>query len=1108
MALKEGQVISHYRVIERVGKGGMGEVYRAHDTTLERIVALKILHEDVASDAQRMRRFKQEARTTSALNHPNIITVYEVGEEGHTHFIATEFVDGATLRQFMRRRQMRMNEMLEVATQVAAALITAHNAGIIHRDIKPENIMLRTDGYVKVLDFGIAKLTERLSQTQERAALDEKLTGPAATAKDESSAEAKSGEAEQAIVEGETIFRGNTGEGEILGTAEYVSPEQAQGLDVDERTDIWSFGVVLYEMATGRAPFTGRSPREILVSILRDEPLPIRKLVPEVPEEYERIVSRALAKARDERYQTVKEMSQEIRRLRQELKFKAQLERSAQADAATQASLPKINAPERDTGWRMKPTLVDATARLRVAANTAHNLPFHPTPIIGREEEISSIVRQLRENEVRLLTLTGPGGTGKTRLSLETASHLLEDFADGVYFVALASITAPPLVLSAITQTLGIKETGSTPLIETLKEYLQSKRMLLVLDNFEQVIPAAPLVAELMSAGSRLKFLATSRAALHLRGEHEFPVQPLALPESQDLPPLDALTQYAAVALFVERAQAVKPDFELTDDNARAVVEICERVDGLPLAIELAAARIKLLSPQQMLSRLQHPLRLLTGGAQDLPARQQTMRQTIAWSFDLLNEQERRLFMRLSVFTNGCTFEAIEDVCGATENPESDVIDDLASLIDKSLLLRKEEAAGEARFTMLETIKEYGAEQLQANGETDALRRIHALYFMTLAEAAEPELTGPEQVAWFRRIEREHDNLRAALRWSKESGEIEKGLRIAGALWRFWEVRGHMSEGRRWLEDLLKDGDKASKEVRAKALSRAGAMERDQGDYTQSIILFEQALALYRELGDKWGIAATLNGIGYTIHEQGDFPRATSIYEESLALFQELGDKRASAYLLNNLGNVAKEQADYEQAARIHEQALPLFRELSDKRALAASLNNLGEIAQHQGDYQRAATFHQESLALKREVGDSRGIAISLDNLGDLARYRDDYAEAARLYHESLILHHKSGDKRGLAHCLEALAEAACAQGDCERATLLFGAAHILREKIGAPLPLADRPDYDRHIAAALAALGQESFNARWEQGSAMPLDETIAYALRDARDSDIEAEQ
>ncbi|MGB9181718.1 MAG: tetratricopeptide repeat protein, partial [Pyrinomonadaceae bacterium] len=1033
----------------------------------------------------------------SALNHPNIITVYEVGEEGDTHFIATEFVDGLTLRQFMRRRQMRMKETLEVATQVAAALITAHNAGIIHRDIKPENIMLRPDGYVKVLDFGIAKLTERLIETKASASIDSKLSGLPINVEGESSVEAK-----REIVEAATIFRGNTGEGEIMGTAEYVSPEQAQGLEVDERTDIWSFGVVLYEMATGRAPFTGRSPREILVSILNDEPVFIRKISPEAPEEYEQIVSRALAKNLDERYQTVKAMSQEIRRFRHELEFKAQLEQSAQSDAATQASLPIIGDEQKDTGWRMKATLLDGTARLRAVTSTAHNLPVHPTPIIGREEEISSIVRLMRDREVRLLTLTGPGGTGKTRLSLETASHLLETFADGVYFVALAPVNAPPLVLSAITQTLGIKESGSTPLVETLKEYLQSKRMLLVLDNFEQVIPAAPLVAELMSAGPRLKFLVTSRAALHLRGEHEFPVQPLALPESQDLPPLDALTQYAAVALFVERAQAVKPDFELTDENARAVVEICERVDGLPLAIELAAARIKLLSPQMMLARLQHPLKLLTGGAQDLPARQQTMRQTIAWSFDLLNEQERRLFMRLSVFTNGSTFEAIEDVCGATINPESDVLDDLASLIDKSLLLRKEQAGEEARFTMLETIREYGAEQLLAQGETDALRRIHALYFMTLAESAEPELTGPQQVTWFKRIEREHDNLRAALRWAKESGEIETGLRIAGALWRFWEVRGHMSEGRRWLEDLLQDSGKASKDVRAKALSRAGAMERDQGDYTQSIMLFEQALALYRELEDRWGIAATLNGIGYTVHEQGDFPRATSIYEESLALFQELGDKRAAAYLLNNLGNVAKEQADYEQAAWIHEQALPLFRELGDKRALAASLNNLGEIAQHRGDYERAAIFHQESLELKREVGDTRGTAISLDNLGDLARYRGDYAQAARLYHESLTLHHKSGDKRGIAHCFEALAEAACAQGDTQRATRLFGAANFLREKIGAPLPLADRPDYERHVAAALAALGQKNFDGQWEQGSTMPLDDALVYALRDAGDS------
>jgi predicted ATPase/class 3 adenylate cyclase len=433
----------------------------------------------------------------------------------------------------------------------------------------------------------------------------------------------------------------------------------------------------------------------------------------------------------------------------------------------------------------------------------AHNLPAQPTPLIGREREAAEARERLRRPEVRLLTLAGPGGTGKTRLALQVAVDVLEDFADGVFFVPLAPISDPTLVASTVAQTLGVQETGSRPLLERLKEFLQDKAVLLVLDNFEQVIAAVPVVTALHAACPRLKSLVTSREVLRLQGEHEFPVPPLAVPDLRHLPASERLSQYAAAALFIQQASAVKPDFMVTNDNAPAVAEICVRLEGLPLAIELAAARSKLLSPQALLARLGSRLELLRGGARDLPARHQTLRGAIAWSYDLLSPDEQALFRRMAVFVGGCTLEAAEAVCRAAGPPELDVLEGMTSLVDKSLLRQEEEANREPRFQMLETIREYGLECLTTSGELESARRAHATDYLALAEEAEPELTGPQQGVWLHRLETEHDNLRAALQWSQARQDAETGLRLGGALWRFWLVRGYLREGRERLGRLL-----------------------------------------------------------------------------------------------------------------------------------------------------------------------------------------------------------------------------------------------------------------------------------------------------------------
>jgi predicted ATPase/serine/threonine protein kinase/Tfp pilus assembly protein PilF len=1056
---------------------------------------LKVLHEAVASDPQRMRRFVQEAKTTSALNHPNILTVHEVGQTEGVHFIATEFIDGVTLRERVSEGRMETLEALEVALQVAAALTAAHAAGIVHRDIKPENIMLRPDGYVKVLDFGIAKLTEKLRPSQDAAREAEEPSGKVASA----SLEAKASNRKSNSNEAPTIFRGHTESGVLVGTARYMSPEQARGFAVDERTDIFSFGAVLYEMLTGRVAFKGTGSSEIIASILKSEPAPIEKYAPDVPAELVQIISSALAKGRTQRYQTVGEMAQDLRALQEELEFKARLQSSARAGVSSREGSSRNAIHPSVSGQAQSVGESEETALRAVVPN---NLPAQPTPLIGREDEMAAIKQLLRREGVRLLTLTGPGGAGKTRLSVEAAISLLNEFTDGVFFVSLSSITAPELVASALAQALDLKQSVGMQLTEALKQKLRGMRALLLLDNFEQVLAAAPLVAELLTTCPQLKVLVTSRAALHLRGEQEFEVPPLALPDLSEPASAKILSQYAAIALFIERATSIQPEFALTDENARAVAEVCIRLDGLPLAIELVAARLKLLTPADMLVRLEHRLSLLTGGARDLPARQQTMRAAISWSYDLLDESERKLFRRLSVFVGGCTLAAVEAVCGTTDDLGIDLLEGLASLVDKSMLRLLGQSQSEKRFKMLETIREFGREQLLESAEADSLQRRHALFFLDLALRAEPFLTGPEQVVWLERLESEHNNLRAALRWALETGEREIGLRLAGTLWRFWEVRGHQSEGRDWLISLLEGSEGASKLVRAKAFLRAGGLERDQGNYAQAWLLFQNGLALYQELGDKWGVAATLNGLGDMAHQQVNYTEATARYSEALALFKEIDNRQAVSYVLNNLGNVARDQGDYERAAEIHTEALAIFRNLGDKRALATSLYNLGEVAQYKGDYSRAAELQHESLALKREVGDKRGITFSLANLGDIALHQGEHKRAAKLYEESLALCREIGDKRGVTFCLEGLAEVACTQKAFERAAQLFGAAEALREAIGSPLPVVEQADYERNVRLTREGLDEEIFIKLWAEGREMTLESAIAYALKSPLDA------
>ena len=772
-----------------------------------------------------------------------------------------------------------------------------------------------------------------------------------------------------------------------------------------------------------------------------------------------------------------------------------------------------------------------------------HNLPAQLTPLIGREQEVESACTLLRQPMVRLLTLTGTGGVGKTRLGLQIATDLLEDFADGVCFVSLAPISDPALVLPTIAQTLGLRELGDQPLVERLTASLHEKCLLLFLDNFEQVMGAAPVLTALLRTCLSLKMLVTSREVLRVHGEQAFPVLPLALPNLSHLTGPEAVSQYAAVTLFLQCARSVEPDFQLTTANARTIAAICTQLDGLPLALELAATRIRLLSPQALLARLGHRFDVLTQGPRDVPTRQQTLRNTLQWSYDLLNAQEQRLFRRLAVFVGGCTLEAVETVCKALGDEILNVFDGVASLLDKNLVQRQRISRyGEPRLVMLETIREYGLEALAESREMEVTRCAHTNYYLALAEETEPELAGPQQTVLLERLDREHDNLRAALRWSLERDEAGQGteddremaLRFGVALCRFWIMHGHWSEGRAFLERALAASEGTVSAMRAKALEVAASLAIYQIDYDWGEALCRESLAQCRGCGDTVGTAFSLYLLGTIAWQRGDFAMARSLMEESLALEREVGDKERIAHLLSALAEMATQQGEYAKAhalleeslathrelgnardfaislralaltlfvsqgdsARVRsllEESLVLARELGDKADIARCLSHSALVALQQGDAATARVLAEESMALHRETGDRWGIAWLLSILARVEACQGEHTAALVLYEESLASARKIGSKLIIAVCLEGMASLTATQGEPARAARLWGAAAALRESMGAPIWPVERASYERLVAVVRAQLGEALFAVLWTEGRTMPPEQAFA---------------
>jgi len=871
------------------------------------------------------------------------------------------------------------------------------------------------------------------------------------------------GIAKREAVDVDRTALGLTAAGAIVGTVGYMAPEQIRGERVTSASDQFALGVILFQMLTGKAPFGGNSTAETLAAILRDKPPVLGQLNPDIPSPVQWIMDRCLAKQSCDRYTSTRDLAKDLATLG---------DRLARSQAGTALLAPS-------------------------------NLPAPRISLVGRDEELAGGRALLLRDDVRLVTFTGPGGTGKTRLALQVAANVNSAFPGGVFFVALASISDPSLVASTVVQILGARELGSRRPAEVLTEALRSVQedVLLVLDNFEQVLDAAPLLTDLLENCSRLKVLVTSRAVLRVYGEYEFQVPPLKLPARDAAISANTLAGCPSVALFMQRATAVKPDFTLTDENASAIAEICARLDGLPLAIELAAARVRTLTPKAMLQRLSRRLDLLTGGARNLPERQQTLRAAVEWSYGLLDEDEQKLFRRLAVFVNGCTLEAVEAVCNAAEDFNQNVLDVIESLAGKSLIQQTESSDGEARFTMLETIRDYAAERLAASPDEPLMRRAHAAYCLVLAEESGEPFSPAERSKWLARCQVENNNLRAALEWIFRTKQGEWGLRMAASLFPFWLAHEMYGEGRQHLDAVLTlpGGDKVPK-ARGRVLQAAGNLAWQQGDYVASRHIHQEQLALFRSIQDVAGIASALNSLGVAEHAVKNIKAAREIFEEQVALSRQSGNRAGVAGSLNNLAFLYQSEGDLEGAKSLCEEALEIYKQLNDLDGTAWLHSRLGDLERKLGDLQAARRSYDRARSIFEKIDGRTGLSRTLIDIASLIFEQGQHEEAYRILTRGLNSYRELGNRQGIARALEEFANFAAALGESNRALRLAGAAGAIRHSIGAAASQDPLEERNKQLDAARLALGHSALDVEM-YGWSMSIDAAVEYALSQKTD-------
>ncbi len=952
-------LLNRYKIETELGRGGMGIVYKAHDTLLNRAVAIKFLNtEGVGSEGKA--RLLQEARAAAQLNHPNIVSIYDAGEADENSFIVMELVNGDTLR---KTKKPTLQDVVSMAQQICLALEHAHANGIIHRDLKLENIVITNTQILKLMDFGLARTANDVHLTEE---------------------------------------------GVITGTFAYIAPELIQGQPASSQSDLYAFGVILYELLTDQSPFEG-TVNTILAQHLHAIVKPPADINPQIPTWLNDLVLRLLNKLPEERPASAKEVL-------------GLLNQKSESSAITVA--------------------------FTVSPKSKNNLPVQLTSFIGREKALEELEKVLSQH--RLVTLTGSGGTGKTRLSLQLAENVFNQF-DYIWFIELAPIIDPDHIPHAILSAMGISEQQGKSAQELINDYLQDKNTLIILDNCEHLIEASAKISyALLNHAPMLKILASSREALGVKGEMAWHVPSLSVPDINHLPEFNALSQYESLRLFVERATLAKPNFTATKENASFIAQICFRLDGIPLAIELAASRIKALSVDQISARLDDRFRLLTGGSRTSLPRQQTLRATIDWSYNLLTEPEQALLRHLTVFSGGWTLEAAESVC-SQDGSGLDILDLLTQLVDKSLVNLKD-----SRYRILETTRQYAREKLLDSGEASALHDKHLNYFLNFVKDAEKELHGPNQPQWLKSLNAMHDNLHAALEWAVESRLTESALKLAQRLDRYWHMRSDFTEGRQWLERVLALPDALQHtESYTQALTQLATITWLQIDAKAARPAAEKALSIARDHNDKWNIARALDILGLILTSEENFAAAETALEESKALFQEVGDAWGHAHTVISLGWAAFMQGDLVKALEIHEQALMLFRQVGDPFFQCIALSSIGRIYVMHKDVKQGLAPLREALI----------IAQQMESIFEIAATLNGYGEAMQLMEKPA------------------------------RAVHLFWAARNLYDSIGVWTE-ADNPEFENRLAPCRAMLGESEFAEAVERGRAMTMEMAIQLAL------------
>jgi non-specific serine/threonine protein kinase len=1037
-----------YRIEALLGRGGMGAVYRARQLSLERDVAVKVLPSDFVTRPKRRERFKREALAIARLKHPHIVSVYDYAVSAEVGaYLVLEHVAGRALDAEIRQRgRIPVSAALDLMRQIASAVQAAHEAGIVHRDLKPGNVLLEiaAGGAVlaKVLDFGIAKM----------AMVDE--TG------------------------GGVSHARITADGDIVGTPAYMSPEQCVWEPADARSDVYSMGCVLYEMVAGRPPFVADRAQMLIYKHVTEDADAVSRRVEGAPAGLDAVVAKALEKRPEDRYQTAAEWGRALAALR------ATLDPDLSFPPVLMLPTEELATVALATGER-EPAPRTPTAYV-TRESVAHNLPHEATSFVGRERDLAEVEHLLET--FRLVTLLGPGGIGKTRLALQAAARAVATFEDGVWFVDLAPLAEPTLVAKAVAAAAGVREETNTPILDTLERHFAAERVLIVLDNCEHMVGAcAELVERLLRTCGHLRVLATSQAILGLGAETVYRVAPLALAGER------AGAECEAVSLFVDRARQQAPGFRLTDENAGVIAGICERLEGIPLAIELAAARARVLTVEQIAARLEDRFRLLAGPGRGGPARHQTLRAALDWSYNLLSEGERGLLGRLSVFAGSWTLDAVEAI--ATGHASSwELLDEVTQLVDKSLV-NVETQGSEVRYRLLETIRQYASERLAEAGEAERLHAAHRDYYLELAERAAPELMESTMGRWFDRLELEHDNLRAAMAWS--AGQADGAvalLRLANALYRFWHVRGYLTEARAWYERGFDAGAEIPPAILARALYSLGTIESIFGEYERAEARQEEALALQRATGDEANAAFTLNSLGGIAYYTGDYRKALKWYEQCVACFRTLGLESNLASVLTNLAMIVRNLGDCDRAEGIYDEALTIGRSLGHDMVVARALMGRGIVATERGAYDRAALLFDEALAIFRRLGDRRMAASVLNNLGDVARFQGERNRAAELYGEAVATHLGVGDQPNAVYSLASFASLAVDDGRVEDGLRLAGAFEALRESFGLRLNPFEKRDYDTHLERAREAAGARADDLL-AAGASLSLDEAVAFA-------------